>query len=49
LIRDALLWRNIADDPIDHDATLPATLRFVHFAIDTILAGSDGETSGPPS
>ena len=46
LIRDALSWRNAGDDPtIDHDATLPEALRFVHVAIDTILA----ESSAPPA
>ncbi len=36
LIRDALIWRQAADnDHGDGDATLPRTLQFVHFAMDT--------------
>lgn len=35
LIQDALVWRNAwRDENIDHDVTLPETLRFVYFALD---------------
>jgi hypothetical protein len=38
LILEALVWREADDDDaIDQDATLPETLRFVHFVIETIL------------
>jgi aminoglycoside adenylyltransferase-like protein len=38
LIGQALVWREAkGDDRIDHDAMLPETMRFVHFAIDTIV------------
>src|SRR6266487_2752111 len=34
LIENALLWRQAwRDEDVDHDATFPDTLRFVHFAI----------------
>lgn len=34
LIQNALLWREAwRDENVDHDATFPETLRFVHFAI----------------
>lgn len=40
LIRQALAWRQRwRETDVDHDATLPETLRFVHFALDTILKG----------
>jgi hypothetical protein len=49
LIRNALRWRDAGDDPtIDPDATLPATLRFVHFVINTILAESSQKATTPP-
>lgn len=35
LIQNALIWREAwRDENVDHDATLPETLRFVYFAID---------------
>ena len=35
LIRRALVWRNAwREEQIDHDATLPETMRFVHFVLD---------------
>jgi len=46
LIGDALRWREAGDaEQADRDATLPQTLRFVHFVIDSILAW---ETDGAP-
>lgn len=40
LIQDALAWHAAeASEPGDPEATLPETLRFVRFVIDTILAG----------
>ena len=46
LIRDALVWREArAGEHVDQDATLPRTLRFVRFVIDSILAG---EPDGAP-
>jgi hypothetical protein len=34
LIRNALLWRAArSDEPVDHEATLPLTVRFIDFAI----------------
>ena len=34
LIENALLWREAwRDENVDHDATFPDTLRFIHFAI----------------
>ena len=48
LIRSALRWRESSDDPtIDHDATLPETLRFVAFVIDTILDAESGSMAPP--
>jgi hypothetical protein len=46
LIRSALAWREEAvDEHIDKDATMPETLRFVGFVIETILGTEPGSTA----
>lgn len=42
LIRQAIVWRDEwRDKDVDHEATFPETVRFVHFVIDEILRGVD--------
>ncbi len=49
LIRRALVWRNEwRDEHIDHDATFPEAMRFVHFALDLCENDPGVSKSDPP-
>lgn len=46
LIQEALIWRaGRQEEAVDHKATFPKTVNFVHFAIDQIIKEPEGDNS----